>query len=123
MQSANTGQTARPYPPAGSSAWGASISQVRPALSNRSMIVGTHCTGEVRYGPEPSGLGTQAGSSTGDPPPGGCQGTSLLPSQPQPGPGLPPIAAGLSPVKSSRLAEARVRCEPQVGIGPSSKVR
>src|SRR5215831_10264638 len=118
MQSAKVGQVAQMYP-----AWparGASISQLRPAASSRSMSVGTHCTGEGRYGPEPSGAGMQDGSRIGEPPPGGTQNASLPLSQPQPGPAAP---FGLSPVNPSKRPATRLRCEPQLGTAPSSNVR
>src|SRR4051812_14178908 len=101
----------------------ASICQLSPAASIRSMIVGIHRAGDGRYGPDPSGAGTQDGIHWRAPPPGGTQAASLKLSQPQPVPGGIEPTFGLSPMKPSVEAATRTRCDPQEAIGRSSNVR
>src|SRR5438552_15961319 len=88
------------------------------------MIVGTHGTGEGRYGPEPSGRGTHEGTDRISPD-GDTHGAVLLLSHPQsfqPWPTAEPFL-GLSPVKPSVCAAARPRWLPQLDESPVSKVR
>src|SRR3954470_24633579 len=101
----------------------ASICQLSPAASIPSMIVGIHCAGDQRYGPEPSGAGMHDGIIRGAPPPGGIQAASRRLSHPHPGPGGIEPGTGLSPTKPSVEAATRTRCDPHDAIGPSSNVR
>src|SRR5438309_10474327 len=87
------------------------------------MIVGTHLTGEGRYGPVPVRVGIQAGTlmtgSEGD----ACHGASLKLSQPHPAwvSGLVPCR-GLSPVKPSRRLATSSMCAPKLWTRDSSNV-
>src|SRR5438270_13213078 len=86
-QSANEGQMLHPY------AWnardGAYMRHDRPACWSRSMIVGTHRTGEGRYGPEPFGFGTHDGTHSQVARPSPRHRASRKLSHPHPGPGAP----------------------------------
>src|SRR5438874_1956384 len=95
------------------------------ASSSRSKIVGTYSTGDVRYGPAPDMLGTQAGTrSTGLPGPALHRASRWL-SHPQPGPMVfgVVVVSGLSPMNPSRSAEAITMCPTHDGVERNSNVR
>src|SRR3954454_2455683 len=101
MQSAKVGQTDQPY--AFCDAVGASICHDAPAASRRSIRLGTHGTGDDRYGPDPSRFGMHAGSRTGVLVGVACQYASTELSHPQP---FPAVACfgGLSATNPSSCA-------------------
>src|SRR5215208_4405477 len=79
------------------------------ALSMRSIIVGTHFTGEEVNGPLPFLSGTHEGTliqaDVGD----DLQGATRFELQPQPGPGSTPGAgSGLSPLNPLTVAATRL---------------
>ena len=80
------------------------------------MIVGTHRTGEGRYGPDPSGAGMHEGTHCQDELRSPRHLASRKLSHPHPGPfGLPGEGTGVSPSNPSSRAAASSRWAPQLG--------
>src|SRR6266702_1636998 len=87
-----------------------------PACSSRSMIVGIHRTGDGRYGPDPSGAGTHAGTHCHEELTPSRHLASRKLSHPHPGPfGFPGEGTGVSPSNPSSPAAASSMCAPQLG--------
>src|SRR2546423_2438848 len=89
------------------------------------MMVGIQETGDVRYGPVPSGMGTQAGTDSTCALPPLRQSASRLLSHPHPGPMGAPVTDRYGfavPTNPSRLAATSSRCAPQLGMGSISNV-